>query len=323
MQDELTQQFNIHPVFMSRYFERNVERRFAAQMLEFMLWRRGKFIPPQLKEKMQQQFLREELEDFYEKGKLNLPQLQFAVTTRCSLRCRNCNAYMPYFGKTAPHVELAPEDFARDLATLGKVVGTIRRFMLLGGEPLLHTRFAEILAASASQSFVSIVEIVTNGTMPPSEDVLHVAEQYRDKVYFHISNYSVNPALASRLRHEAVFEALKGHGIRYQMSPSPSWLKEVPLAEKDNDDGRVKSMFADCWLKRTLEVKNGKIAICPKASSGYELGMADDSCAGEVVDLHGGGDIRQKLIDFYHREFFEACRGCVRINEEVLPAEQV
>jgi hypothetical protein len=75
-------------------------------------------------------------------------------------------------------------------------------------------------------------------------------------------------------------------------------------------------------MKRTLEIKNGKVAVCPKASSGYELGMADGTAPGEVVNLRAGS-VRQPLIDFYHREFFEACRGCVRIDEEVLPAEQV
>jgi hypothetical protein len=95
------------------------------------------------------------------------------------------------------------------------------------------------------------------------------------------------------------------------------------LDGKDGNDGRVKRRFADCWLKRTLEVKNGRTAICPKASSGYELGMADASGAGEVVDLRGDGDLRQALIDFYHKEFFEACRACLRIDEEVMPAEQI
>jgi hypothetical protein len=323
MREELVRRYGIHPVFMSRYFERNAERRFAAQVLEFMLWRRGGFIPPHLKEKTQQRFLREEIENFYENGLVNLPQIQFAVTTRCTLHCRNCNAYIPHFGRAVPHIDLAPEDFARDLAALAGVVASVRRFMLLGGEPLLHPEFPEILAVAASVGGIGVVEIVTNGTVVPSPDVLRIAEEYKAKVYFHISNYSINPAVRPRLKHEAVFGALKKHGIKYQISPNPSWLREVPLAGRNGDDSQVKTMFSFCWLKRTLEVKNGRIAVCPKASSGYELGMVDGSSTGEVVDLRGNGDIRQKLIDFYHREFFEACRGCVRIDEEVMPAEQL
>jgi len=321
MLEEKIRECGIAPVFMSRYFERNVERRFAAQVLAFMLWKRGKFIPPHLKQQTLQQFLMEEIENFYARGQLNLPQIQFAVTTRCTLRCLNCNAYTPYFGSTRPHIDLAPEDFARDMAALAGAVHTIRRFMLLGGEPLLHAEFAEILATAAAHDVVDVVEIVTNGTVVPDEAVLRTAEKYKHKVYFHVSNYSVNAALASRLRHEALFAALKEHDLRRQISSNPSWSKEIPLAGRNDDDSQVKSMFASCWLKRTPEVKNGRMAICPKASSGYELGMADASRAGEVVDLRGGG-LRQKMIDFYHREFFEACRACVRIDEEVMPAEQ-
>ena len=320
--EELVQKFGIHPVFMSRYFERNAERRFAAQVLEFMLWRRGRFISPHLKEKTLHQFLIEEIENFYEKGQINLPQIQFAVTTRCNLRCRNCNAYIPYFGKATPHIDLTPEDFARDMAALAGAANTSRRFELQGGEPLLNVRFAEILAIAAASAFVSVVEIISNGTLVPGSEVLRVAEQYKHKVYFHISNYSANAALAPKLRHDALFAVLKEHGIKYQMSANFTWSREVPLAGRDADDSRVKALFALCWLKRALKVKNGRIAICPKASSGYELGMADSSFAGEVVDLRGGGDIRQKMIDFYHQEFFEACRACVRLEEEVVPAEQ-
>lgn len=319
----LVEQQDIDPVFMSRYFERNAERRYASQMLEFMLWRRGKFIPPSLREKTRQQFLAEEISAFYEKGKLNLPQLQFSVTTRCTLRCKNCNAYIPFFGKSAPHVELDVEDFERDMSVLAGVVSTIRRFMLLGGEPLVHPAFHQILAVAAAHDMVGVVEVVTNGTLVPSPELLRIAEEYKHKVYFHISNYSVNSALSPRLKHDTIFAALKERNIKYQMSPALSWVKETPLSEQHCDLDQVKNMFADCWMKRTLEVKNGKIAICPKASSGYELGMANSSAVGEVVDLRGGGDIRGKLIAFYHRDFFEVCRGCVRIDEEVLPAEQM
>lgn len=74
--------------------------------------------------------------------------------------------------------------------------------------------------------------------------------------------------------------------------------------------------------KRCLQVCDGKLAICPKASSGYELGMVDDSFPGEVISLREIDDVRKQLIAFYQKDFFEACRSCVRIDEEVLVAEQ-
>lgn len=321
--EALKKKYAIPEPFFSRYFERNAEMRLGLQQLEFMLWKRGHFIPPPKKKHMEKTFLLEEIENFYSKRQINLPQLQFAVTTRCTLRCKNCNAYSPRFGHGIPHVELAPEDFARDLRTLEGAVNSVRRFMLLGGEPLAHGRFAEILERAAASPLFNIVEVVTNGTLLPSEDVLRVAAAHRDKVYFHVSNYTVNPSLLPRLRHEELFACLKGRSIPYQMARDVAWTAEPPLSETQADQEQTRKNFDACWMKRTLEVKNGRIAICPKASSAYELGMARGDAPGEVVDLRGGSDVWERFAEFYSRPYFEVCRHCVRPEGDVMPAEQL
>jgi organic radical activating enzyme len=320
----LIEKYRIAPAFLSRYFERNVERRFAEQLLEFMLWRRGKFIPPHQKDHVNQQFFIEEIENFYEKGQLNLPQIQFSITTRCNLRCRYCNAFMPKFSDTAEHVELTPVEFERDLLVLTGAINAVRRFMLLGGEPLLHAGFSKILDVAAVNPKINIIEIVTNGTIVPNTELLTVAKKHNHKVYFHISNYSKNDDLNPVLKHDAIITMLKKHDIKYQISSDVVWAMESALTDRHYDDARVKVMFADCWMKRTLEIKKGKIAVCPKASSGYELAMVNDTYPGEIVNLReDGSDIRKRIIDFYHRDFFEACRCCVRLDETVAPAEQI
>lgn len=321
--EALKKKYAISEPFFTRYFERNAEMRLGLQQLEFMLWKRGHFILPPKKKLMEKVFLLEEIENFYTRRQINLPQLQFAVTTRCTLRCKNCNAYSPRFGHGTPHVELAPEDFARDLHTLEGAVSSVRRFMLLGGEPLAYSRFAEILELAAASPLFSIVEVVTNGTLLPSEEVLRVAAAHRDKVYFHVSNYAVNPALLPRLRHEELFACLKERAISYQMARDLVWTAEPPLSAAPAAPEQTRKNFGECWMKRTLEVKNGRIAICPKASSAYELGMIPADAPGEVVDLRGGSDVWEQLADFYSRPYFEVCRHCVRPEGDVMPAEQL
>ncbi len=307
--------------FFSRYFEKNAEQRYAMQLLEFMLWQRGRFIPPMHKAKIQQSFIQQEVED-YKNGIINIPQLQFLVTTRCSLRCINCNAYIPYFGTHGKkHKDLSPQDFKHDLDKLSEAVTHIRRFILIGGEPLLHKELSSLIEIAAQNSMISLIEIITNGTIVPSSIILDTIERYKEKIYFHISNYQANPALIYRLKHEKIFQVLKERDIKYQMSAHQSWSKEIPLQGR-SDDEIAQKMFASCWLKRCLQVCDGKLAICPKASSGYELGMVDDSFPGEVISLREIDDVRKQLIAFYQKDFFEACRSCVRIDEEVLVAEQ-
>lgn len=314
---------NIPPQFLSRYFEKNAEQRSLMQVLEFMLWRRGRMILPPHRARVMQEFLQEEMEDFFSKGIFRIPQLQFLLTTRCSLRCKNCNAYMPYFGGSRGHAhhDISPEDFRRDLERLAGAVTGIRRFILIGGEPLLHPRLAEIVEIAVKSPLVSVVEIITNGTLVPDPEQLAALAQHRDRVYFHISNYAANKALAPRLKHEALLQALKEHGIQHQMAPAPVWQEERPLSGR-LEDAAVAAMFDSCWIKRCVQALDGQIAICPKASSGYELGMAEEK-PGELVDLRSGEDVRAQLLAFYQKPFFDVCRGCARIDKEVLVAEQL
>ncbi|WP_165078572.1 MULTISPECIES: radical SAM protein [unclassified Desulfovibrio] len=321
--EALKKKYAIPQPFFSRYFERNAEMRLGLHQLEFMLWKRGHFIPPPKKKLMEKTFLQEEIENFYIRRQINLPQLQFAVTTRCTLRCKNCNAYSPRFGHGTPHVELAPEDFARDLRALEGAVNSVRRFMLLGGEPLAYGRFAEILALAAASPLFRVVEVVTNGTLPPSEAVLRVAAAHRDKIYFHVSNYAVNPALLPRLRHEELFACLKERAIPHQMARDVAWSAEPPMSPTAADPEPTRKNFGLCWMKRTLEAKNGRIAVCPKASSAYELGMVPAAAPGEVVDLRGPSDVWEQFAEFYSRPYFEVCRHCVRPEGDVMPAEQL
>lgn len=271
---------NIPPQFLSRYFEKNAEQRYLMQVLEFMLWRRGRMILPPHRAHVRQEFLQEEMEDFFAKGIFRIPQLQFLLTTRCSLRCKNCNAYMPYFGGSRGHAhyDISPEDFRRDLERLAGAVTGIRRFILIGGEPLLHPLLAELVEIAVSSPLVSVVEIITNGTLVPRPELLEVLVKHRSRVYFHISNYMANSALAPRLKHEALLATLKAHGIPHQMASAPVWQEERPLAGR-LDDAAVGAMFDSCWIKRCVQTLDGQIAICPKASSGYELGMVEKSPA--------------------------------------------
>lgn len=306
----------------SRYFERNSEQKYFMNILNFMLWKKGKFILPNKKYDIIEQYKNEEIENFFSKGIINIPQLQFLVTTRCTLRCKNCNAYIPNFGKNGiKHIEISPEYFQKDMDALAQAVTHIRRFILIGGEPLLHPKLSHLIRTALSYNMISTIEIITNGTLVPRDDVLDVCENNNERVYFHISNYSANISLEKHLRHEKIFSALKCRNIKYQMSDVQIWKKEIPF-QGCNDIESTQKLFGACWLKRCVQILDGKIAVCPKASAGYALAMIDGSQPGEQIDVRSCADLRQELISFYAREYFEACRSCARIDENVPVAEQ-
>jgi hypothetical protein len=106
------------------------------------------------------------------------------------------------------------------------------------------------------------------------------------------------------------------------MSMNLVWNREEALKPREYSDTDLKEMFDNCWLKRCIQVLNGKIYLCPRLASGYELGIVKP-VEGEYIDLRNGAKtLKQDIINFYKKECFNACRYCVRIDEQVEPAIQ-
>ncbi len=63
---------------------------------------------------------------------------------------------------------------------------------------------------------------------------------------------------------------------------------------------------------------NGKLDICSKASAGREMQLFED----DSVDIVNSKDLRQDLIDFYQKEYMNACKYCILTDIQVQPALQ-
>jgi organic radical activating enzyme len=319
--DDNLNKCKINPSFFDRYFVKNGINAYAAQILQFMLWRRGKFLNPVNKDTYINKLISEELINFYEKNELNIPMLQFALTTKCTLSCRDCNALIPNF-KSSKHFEYVFSDFKYDLDKILTVVNKIRRFILLGGEPLLNKDFPAILEYCAQKDKIDSIEIITNGTLIPSAELLKVLRRVNDKVYIHFSNYSKNKELNNVLKYEQISAMLKAHGIKYQMANDLQWNREDrDLTDRDYPIEVLKKMYGDCWFKGCLQVMNGKICTCPRASATTEL-IPDSIPVADYIDIRSNQNLYRSFVDFFSRDYVAACRYCVRTGENVLPALQ-
>ena len=310
--------------FFYRYISQNAENRLISETLQYMLWRKGRFVRPHEKQAVLRSYIEQELQSFYVKNEINLPQLQYAITTRCTLKCLDCNAFFPKFRKNKElYCDVELDNFKNDVHAIMSQVNFVRRFIIIGGEPLMHKELPAIIAHCAGYQGIETIEIITNGTIMPSKDLLEAAAAQSDKVYFHLSNYSANNAIAHRLHYEAIIDALKLHGVKHQMSMNLEWNKELPLSPQAYSEETLNTMFNTCWLKRCIQVLDGKLSLCPKLSSGYALGMLDPG-EKECIDLRQETEcLRQQLIDFYKKSPFESCRFCTRIDKKVLPAKQM
>lgn len=326
---ELQKRYAVEDSFFHRYFIRNAENRFVNNLKRFMLWREGRFHDPKDKLGYVRSFLAEELENFYEKGHFILPQIGFSLTTRCTLRCRDCIALSPLFDEARPgftHIDQTAEAFKRELALIADSVDGIKRLFLHGGEPLLNKDLPEIVQASVECEKIELVELITNGTVVPSEALLDVAERYKHKIYFAINDYSKNPALAGcgRLHRDEIVSLLDARGIKHPLFSDLHWYRQKPLEDQNYTPEQTRRLFNACWCKHSLQILDGILAICPRASLGHLLGLVKTPPQ-DIIDLraNGEGDLRRELIRFYQKDSFFACAYCAPQKEVIEPAIQV
>lgn len=317
--EELIKKYNIDKTFFRRYFRYGAEMLYSCALQDFLLFKRGKFLNPQKKNQYIDEICKNEITDFYENNKMRLVKVDFDITTKCTLKCKYCSNLMPLFRKNNKHTEMTFEDFKSDIDALLNTVSEINVIQIIGGEPLLHKDLAKMVDYAASKDKIKTIKIITNGTMIPNENLLQTIARYNDKVYFYISNYSKNEKLAHLLKTEALQNVLKENNIKFQTMQDLQWDIECPIADYHYDETQLKQMFKSCVMATCLSIINHKLHICAKSASGFELGLFE---ANDFVNLLNNPNLKQDLINFYSKEYFDVCKYCKRTNTKVLPAEQ-
>lgn len=312
------EKYNISKSFFNRYFELNAINRLGNELFRFMNFKEGKFINPMKKQQYIEEYVKEEIDNFFNKNELNIPQIEFCLTTQCSLKCKDCCALMPAFNQKG-HIKMSVEEFKKTLEQLLENVNSIRKLIILGGEPLLRSELPELLEYAAEKDKVIHIAIVSNGTMLPSEKLIKVLKKY-NKINFYMSNYNGNPDIEPILKYEQIKALLKQNGLKYQMMESWEWFKELGFASDKLCESARRRNYETCHRTKCLQTLDRKIDICSKAFSGRNLGLINTK---DFIDLDKTANLRQDLINFYQKDMVDACEYCLISTEKVAPALQI
>jgi len=245
---------------------------------------------------------------------LILPYLEICITPRCSLKCLNCANLMQYYE--------SPKDYDADrifetLDHLLACVDLIDCFRILGGEPFMHKDIAHIISYCAEQAKIVQVQVVTNGTIVPKEEVLKALAHANASVY--ISDYgTVSGSMAS------LEKCLSEHGIVYFSDSNYIWDDMGGLERRDYTPERVRSIYQGCrdFCKTLVD---GVVYVCPRSAHGDKLGIIPVNDH-DHVDIFAGtvDEIRLKLRALYDIEYIEACHYCNAVEDrgKIVAGEQ-
>jgi len=235
---------------------------------------------------------------FFRNG-LYYSNIELAVTTNCTLRCKDCCHFTTKFS----HAPFTSSDILID--DLKKLLNSIERideFRVLGGEPLLYPDLYKIIQFLLSSEKIGGVEIVTNGTLSLPQEIENMFPNERLNIY--VSNYG---ALSRKIS-----EYESNSRINANISgEDDSWYDHGNLIFKSKTSEELKTQFAKCYKERCVMFE-GKLYSCATSAFGYSLGAFQLSPT-EYVDLRNAKDkrdIQKQLKALKHHKYITACSYC-------------
>lgn len=267
-----------------------------------------------------------------------MERVTFNITCSCNLKCRLCGAYIPYLQNGGQDLkkEYPLAHWIKILNTYFQIVTHVNVLAISGGEPLLYPALSGFIDELRQyQDAIGRVQIVTNGTLVPSQDVLDSAKKFGPQLYFNVDNYGEISTAVKKL--DALFTL---HGVPYVIR---NYTKENPHCGGWVDFGgltqclhptkeETEQVFSRCANAQSIHfcflIAGNEMWPCdPARRRRYLAPSTDDS---EYLDLSDTSlsieSQRKKIAAIYSKKSLSACSYCNGLCADsirVVPGEQL
>lgn len=266
---------------------------------------------------------------------MNLRRTTLIITQRCTLKCKLCLAFVPYYEKP---VDMKLEDALKTIDNYFRLVDRVEIFSITGGEPLMHKNLVDIMnkVYSYRERIDGYIDIVTNGTIMFRKDFLAVLEKSRNKVRVIISDYGTK--LSPKI--ELIVKELKERNIEHRIqnyAGDENWLFDGWVDFRDHSlkhdtPEKLKEQALRCIFRQGhyYVINDGELHPCSRS---YWRGRTNviDKEEGEYIDLLDETkstleEKREKLEYIESLVALKSCTYCDGVHDGVKrykPAEQL
>lgn len=235
---------------------------------------------------------------------LYINTLDLVITEKCSLKCKGCSNLMQYYANPE-HLDL--EELKSSFDKILQKADFISRAIIIGGEPFMNPQFYKIIEWYIDHPKIGNIEICTNGTIFPKEEVLD--RLIHRKITMRISDYG---DLSYNL--DRWIDFCKTNEIDYRISKLDVWNDCGELRKRNYSRQMQKEVYVKCSCKNLPSLIRGRLYNCPYAANAANLHAVEEKEAKlDCLDLrrddvdYSKEDIRNFL---YEREYLEACNYC-------------
>lgn len=246
-------------------------------------------------------------------------------STVCNLNCRDCLNFTPYIKE---NIIDSLENVKKDIDTFFSAVDLVYRFQFSGGEPFLYPNLIDIMKYTSDKYSDKIIrlEMVTNGTIIPSDEVCAFLRDY--KIYVFLDDYVESLPKKYGDNFANVKNKFDLYEIRYIDNQVTKWMRMYPISTDRSDwtDKQMMKQFDSCRNPYST-LRKGRIAKCNYAHFASKAGICGDFQE-EYYDLEEySPERRNELIEFRtgysakgYTEFCRYCGGWQSINNCWAPA---
>lgn len=248
---------------------------------------------------------------YFDDSKTYLRSLDIVITTKCSLNCESCSNLMPYYISQ----QNTDEKIIEAVKVISDNVDHISEYRIIGGEPLMNKKWADITNGILAQDPNRVVYIYTNGTICPKEEQLN---SFKGKnVLFYLTDYD---HLSRNM--EKIVSVLNQHGIGYYRKPAGNWVDCSGIKKHNRTPDRLRQVFKECCATELYTLLNGRLYTCPFIANAGNLKAIPDNKA-DYVDLFLDTDLKNKITRLVKKNsFFPACDYCNGRPHDPLTAKE-
>ena len=240
-------------------------------------------------------------EFYFDESKTYLRSLDVMITTKCSLKCRNCSNLMQYY---VDPKNTSFEKIVSALNTLSQNVDYISEFRVIGGEPLMNKDWANIVNKISEHNPEAKIFIYTNATIPPRAEQL---ESFKGKnVNFTITDYG---KLSKNI--DKMIELLKKYNVSYDRQIADDWIDCSRIKNHRRSSKELKEVFKQCCVKYIYTLLHGKLYRCPFIANAANLNAIPDNPANYVNLVSSTANLKSQIRRMVkNSSFFPGCDFC-------------
>lgn len=253
------------------------------------------------------------------------------ITHICTLNCKLCGGYIPYYNNP-DHLQL--KDIEKTIDNYFKVVDNVGDFSITGGEPLLHPELDKILIKVLKYSDrIDRVLILTNGTLLMDEKVIKILNKNREKCMVTISDYGNLSINANNLKEILDTANIPCRVIKYSGNDlfCDGWVDYGNHEKKSftKEDTDKKGRSCAIRSREVSIIEDGELHACGRSYYRMKIGkipknpeefinLLDDN-----LDINLSKDILNSLLKKTSITSCAYCNGLCEDSVRYIPAEQL